>query len=68
MTGEPEINKLCPRCRLPLEIRKNKRAGNEFLGCSGWPRCEHTEKLPEWFVMMREGADMLPGFEKEETK
>jgi len=33
--------KLCPRCGRELVLRKSKHG--EFLGCSGWPVCTHTQ-------------------------
>ncbi|MFA5692855.1 MAG: type I DNA topoisomerase [Acholeplasmataceae bacterium] len=42
---EPVVtDKLCPLCGSPLVIRKSRR-GDEFLGCSAFPKCKHTEPL-----------------------
>lgn len=38
----------CPRCGSPLVRRKARqgpRAGSEFLGCSSFPRCRHTQSI-----------------------
>lgn len=38
--------KLCPRCGQKLVLRvakKGKNAGNEFYGCSTYPKCRYTE-------------------------
>ena len=34
----------CPECGSPLKLRRNREAGNQFLGCSGYPECKHTEE------------------------
>jgi DNA topoisomerase-1 len=36
--------KPCPDCGKPLVARRGKRG--VFLGCSGYPKCRHTESLP----------------------
>lgn len=46
-----------------MVIRKNKETGHEFLGCSQWPSCNHTEPLPMDIIMRRKGAATLPGFD-----
>jgi DNA topoisomerase-1 len=35
--------RLCPKCGRPLEL-KVSRFG-QFLGCTGYPECKHTERL-----------------------
>lgn len=40
--------KTCPRCDGVLVIRlakRGKNAGNEFFGCSGFPRCKYTQNI-----------------------
>lgn len=53
------IVKPCPRCLAPLEIKRNRQTGEEFLGCSAWqPRgmgCSYTEPLPEAIILRRQG-------------
>lgn len=56
------LEKRCPRCSAVMVVRTNKASGQEFLGCSRWPECDHTEELPESYRMLREGHEMLPGF------
>ena len=44
-TEEPE--KICPRCGEKLVLRiakKGENAGNEFWGCSAFPKCRYIEK------------------------
>lgn len=33
----------CPRCKAPMVKRTNRRDGNQFWGCSGFPRCRSTQ-------------------------
>ena len=40
--------KLCPRCGKELVLRTARRgsgAGEQFLGCSGFPKCRYTEPV-----------------------
>lgn len=58
----------CPECLdsghgpRPMVLRTNRQNGSEFLGCPRYPECQHTEKLPEWVLMQRAGAERLPGW------
>ena len=56
-----DIKKACARCGQPMTVRANGETGVEFLGCSTWPTCTHTEPLPQDFIMRRSGAHTLPG-------
>lgn len=38
-----EVGRACPLCGAPLVIRKWRKG--EFIGCSNFPRCKHTENL-----------------------
>ena len=41
-------NNLCPKCGGSLILRTSKRgqnAGNQFLGCSSYPKCRHTQTI-----------------------
>lgn len=38
-----KVDKVCPDCGKPLVVRKGKYG--EFLGCSGYPKCKHMEKI-----------------------
>jgi restriction system protein len=33
----------CPRCGSALVMRRNRQSGTEFLGCSRYPACHHTQ-------------------------
>lgn len=35
--------RICPKCHLPMQ-RRNGRFG-EFWGCTGFPKCRHTENI-----------------------
>ena len=59
---EVTVTKACPQCSEPLIIRVNKLSGLEFLGCTQWPTCDHTEPLPFSIILRRQGAATLPGF------
>ena len=39
---------ICPRCGAELVIRTARQgtnAGNQFYGCSNYPRCKYTRKI-----------------------
>ena len=36
----------CPRCNSEMVERANKKSGQKFLGCSGYPKCKGTRKIP----------------------
>ncbi len=40
---QQKIGKKCPKCGKDLLVRKS--VYGSFLGCSGYPKCKHTEKL-----------------------
>ena len=63
----PTVTKACPDCGQPLVKRQNGQTGHEFLGCSQYPRCRHTEELPETLRMRLLGAPELPIFDDETT-
>ncbi len=58
-----KLIKYCPVCGAPLVIRTNRETEEQFLGCSQYPNCKHSEPLPESMKLMAMGAQMLPGFE-----
>ena len=51
----------CPECGQPMTVRTNRKTGEDFLGCSAWPGCEHTETLPLDMLLRRQGHPELPG-------
>lgn len=39
-----QIHKYCPNCGAPMQFREGKYG--EFLGCSKYPACRYTTKIP----------------------
>ncbi|MBU4193916.1 MAG: DNA topoisomerase I, partial [Actinobacteria bacterium] len=37
----------CPRCGENMTVRKASRSGNRFAGCSAFPKCKYTLRLPQ---------------------
>ncbi|MCJ8350442.1 NERD domain-containing protein [Moritella sp.] len=37
----PTIKSLCPRCKSTLIPRKNRKTGDDFVGCSSYPQCRY---------------------------
>lgn len=61
--GQARVTIPCPECGHDLIVRLNGADGSRFLGCSEFPKCRHSQALPEYMRMMEAGADQLPGFE-----
>jgi ssDNA-binding Zn-finger/Zn-ribbon topoisomerase 1 len=57
----------CPDCAGFLVLRTNSLNGTEFLGCSSYPSCKHTEPIPESWRMRQMGAQEFPFFDEEVT-
>ena len=53
-------NKDCPKCGLPLVVRRNKKQGTRFFGCSNFPTCRHAEpdptQKPRFFRQANKGS------------
>lgn len=62
MTATP-IAKPCPACGSNLVVRQNRATGQEFLGCSQYPTCTHSEPLTAYQELLRGGAPQLPGLD-----
>lgn len=45
----------------PMVLRTNGVTGQDFLGCSRWPDCNRTRKVPEYLRLKLAGAAELPG-------
>jgi len=41
--SDPKI--ICKRCGSVMIERRNKKTGEEFLGCSTYPKCKNTEQI-----------------------
>lgn len=57
--SKPSITKACPDCGRTLLIRMNRENGSEFIGCTGWPECRHTEPISDTLKMRLMGAPTL---------
>lgn len=64
MSNVPQIEKRCPTCGRELQIRTNRHNDTQFIGCTGWPDCTHTEGIPETLRMRLMGAPELPLFDE----
>lgn len=52
VTPPKNTTPLCPSCHAPLVMRTAKRGqskGNQFYGCSSYPRCRYTKDVREAF-------------------
>jgi ssDNA-binding Zn-finger/Zn-ribbon topoisomerase 1 len=52
----------CPACHAPMVERENRQNGSRFLGCSNYPTCMETAKIPAFIEVKRAGGIELPGF------
>lgn len=53
----------CPSCGAPMVERVNRMNLSTFMGCSRYPDCQETQKLPAWLEVKRAGGLELPGLE-----
>ena len=43
----PEVtDAVCDQCGKPMAVRRRKRDGSAFLGCTGYPKCRNVRQLP----------------------
>ena len=68
MNDQPEVKLSCPACGAPQVERVNTFNNSTFLGCSDWPRCTETQKVPAFLEVKRAGGVELPGFEMVASK
>lgn len=72
--SDSKVTLRCPECHDgTLVERVNKQNGGRFMGCTNWPirrddsgqlvGCDHTEPIPTYVVLMRQGAPRLPGMD-----
>ena len=64
MAGNGTV-KTCARCGQPMAVRRNKVTREDFLGCTAWPECEHTERLPVDVLLRHQSLEQpmsFPGF------
>lgn len=53
----------CSACSAPMVERVNRQNLSTFLGCTRYPDCDETAKVPAWLEMKRAGGLELPGLE-----
>lgn len=41
------VGRDCPKCSKPLVYKRAKKGGSKFIGCSGFPECNHIEPLEQ---------------------
>ena len=60
----PRITKPCPECGRALVIRTNRANDSQFVACTGYPSCQHTEAVPETLRLRLIGHPELPLFDE----
>lgn len=50
-------------CGSPMTVRVNRLNASTFLGCTRFPDCTETQKVPAYVEVVRAGGVQLPGFE-----
>jgi len=50
-------------CGAPMVERTNGANGSTFMGCTRYPECTQTAKVPAWLEVKRAGGIPLPGLE-----
>ena len=68
-----DTERTCPDCGAKFKIRQNSSNMSFFLGCSAYPRCTTTAKVPEEYLMREAGQatffDRPPkGWKKEQKE
>jgi len=53
----------CPACHAPMVERVNRQTMTRFMGCSQYPTCMETAKVPAFLEVKRAGGIELPGME-----
>lgn len=56
------MNVQCPSCHEPMVERENRLTLTRFMGCSRYPVCMETMKVPAYVEVKRAGGLTLPGF------
>jgi ssDNA-binding Zn-finger/Zn-ribbon topoisomerase 1 len=54
----------CELCHAPMIERVNSFNDSTFLGCSNFPTCKSTQKVPAYVEVQRAGGTPLPGFDQ----
>lgn len=53
----------CSACGAPMVERTNSHNGSTFMGCTRYPDCDQTAKVPAFLEVKRAGGMELPGLE-----
>lgn len=49
----------CPECGAPMAIRYSKKNDRHFFGCTRFPLCHRTERIPtEWLKGIASESEM----------
>lgn len=59
---------ICPACHSPMVERVNRQTLTSFMGCTAYPVCMETMKVPAFFEVKRAGGLELPGFGPDEDR
>lgn len=62
MTDGPVVIVTCG-CGAPMVERTNGLNGSTFMGCTRYPDCNETAKVPAYLEVKRSGGMELPGLE-----
>ena len=51
----------CPNCgpNTKLIVKTVHKTGRQFLGCPTWPDCNHTQGIPDEWIMKASGQKSL---------
>jgi ssDNA-binding Zn-finger/Zn-ribbon topoisomerase 1 len=61
--SESQVTVTCSACGAPMAERLNRQNGSAFMGCTRYPDCDQTVKVPAWLEVKRAGGIELPGME-----
>ena len=50
---------MCPDCKVPMIFKTNRINGSQFLGCPNYPTCNITKKIPESWILEKQGHPKL---------
>lgn len=58
-----QVTIACASCGAPMVERVNRLNLSTFMGCSRYPDCDETAKVPAYLEVKRRGGVELPGME-----
>ncbi len=65
--NEDRVIGKCPQCQKDLLVRKARKSGKRFIGCSGYPDCRVTYSLPP-FGLIQPAGESCPDCEAPKLK